>query len=331
MKKHNRIKKSRGKWIALAILTLLLIALIALALWLPRSEETPVTGDPSETHPDTTQLQSEDNSVTVPEQVPAGTDAAPGAEPESGEDAPSAEEKPDTPTKAPAAKTPAKTSGSGNPNEGAQWVEPSGSGVVSVAPVTLPPEEEVTEPEPELELAQITCDQFSLFDGQFVEDGRDELVYDVAAILVTNHADQYLEIATITYNIDGKPANFVVTGLHPGHSAWVMEENRMTATEESNFEYVGIATAFRDDVTTSTEQISISVDGNMMTATNNTKAAMADVFVYYKVRYSGDTYLGGITYRVEFGTLEPGTPVTKLAGHFDTEKAEVVRISWGTG
>lgn len=330
MKARNRIKKSGGKWITLIILILLLIAMTALAVWLSEREKAPeAEAFSTAEHPDATQTAVENADSTPLEQTMSEATAQSTDEPTTEAIVDSTESASVTPTRAPE-KKPVKTSGSGNPNEAAQWVESSGSSVISVAPVTLPPEEEETEPEPELELAQITCDQFSLFNGQFVEDGRDELVYDVAAILVTNHSDQYLEIATISYKIDGKTASFVVTGLHPEHSAWVMEENRMTATADSNFEYVGIATAFRDDVTTSTDKVSISVEGNMMTAKNNTNAAIEDVFVYYKVKHDDGNYLGGITYRVDFGTLEPGTPVTKLAGHFDTEKAEVVRISWKT-
>lgn len=220
------------------------------------------------------------------------------------------------------------------PNEtqgsGGQQVQAPGNGNdsagVSSGGKNDPP---ATEPAPEVEipLAEITCDQYSIFTGQYVEDGRDELVYDVAAILVTNQSDRFLEIATLTYQIDGREASFVVTGLHPGQSAWVLEANRMTASSDSVFTYVDVATGFRDDVTTSTDKLKITADGNMMTVKNTSGTALKEVYVYYKVLHADGNYLGGITYRVSFGTLEPGASATKLAGHYSSD-AQVIRVSW---
>ena len=69
----------------------------------------------------------------------------------------------------------------------------------------------------------VVCKQFSSFSGQYVEDGSDVLVENVASMLVTNKSDRFLDLATLEYEIDGKKATFVVTGLPAGKSTWVME------------------------------------------------------------------------------------------------------------
>ena len=180
----------------------------------------------------------------------------------------------------------------------------------------------------EIASGDISCDKFGMFSGQFVEDGRDELVQNVAAVLVTNRTDRFLDFATLTFDIDGQTATFILSGLPAGRSAWVMEATRMTATNSSVFTYLNCVNSFRDDVTASTDQITISSDGNMLTAVNNTSETLEGVFIYYRTLHTDGNFLGGITYRVDFGTLEPGASVETLAGHFNKDTTEIVRIGW---
>lgn len=174
----------------------------------------------------------------------------------------------------------------------------------------------------------ITCDYYSSFTGQFVEDGSDIPVENVAAILVTNHTEDFLDLATLEYEINGKSATFVVTGLPAGKSAWVLEKNQMTVADGAAFEYVKKTTAFKSGVVNETDKITLSADGNMLTATNNTNEKLEGVFVYYKTLHTDGNYLGGITYMTTFGDLEPGESLTELAGHYDKDKTEIVRIGW---
>lgn len=175
---------------------------------------------------------------------------------------------------------------------------------------------------------ELTCSNYSLFSGQYVEDGRDELVENVAAILVTNNTDRFLDLATIAFTIDGQDATFIVTGLPAGESAWVMEATKLRATNSSEFVYLDCMTSFRDGVINSTEKVTITADGNMLTATNNTDQTLEGVFVYYKTVHTDGNYFGGITYLVDFGTLAPGASVESMAGHYDAGKSKLVRVGW---
>lgn len=170
--------------------------------------------------------------------------------------------------------------------------------------------------------------QIARFSGQYVEDGRDELVKNVAAILVTNRSDQFLDLATLTYDVDGMEATFVVTGLPAGTSAWVMEAQRMVIPDDASFEPLECVTSFRDDVTVDLDSVSIYADANMLMAVNNTDRTLEHVFVYYKNLHTDGNFFGGITYRVDFGTLEPGASAEVLAGHYSVEHSELVRIGW---
>ena len=175
---------------------------------------------------------------------------------------------------------------------------------------------------------KLSCDQVGLHTGMYPEDGSDRLVENVAAVLVTNRTERFLELGTLNFEIDGNPATFVVTGLPPGESAWVMEAAAMVVGSDSKFTYQSCGTSFRDDVSAVRDEVSIRVDDGMLTAVNHTGQTLENVAVYYKQRHSDGNYFGGITYLVSFDTLEPGQSVERLGGHYSDENSEIVRISW---
>lgn len=167
---------------------------------------------------------------------------------------------------------------------------------------------------------EIAC-EYAAFSGQYVEDGRDELVENVAAILVTNNTEKYLDFASLVYDIDGETATFIVSGLPAGKSAWVMEKSKMTVTGDEKFTHKGSMTSFKDEVTSSTDNIKISSDGNMLTATNKSGKTLKNVAVYYKVKHDDGNYFGGITYVVDFGDLKDGESVETLKSCKETENS----------
>ncbi len=308
---HNFIRQRKVLISLIAALSVLFIGLLAALLWKEPSGDTL----PS-TVPSTEIASGQTGQPSAPEST--GTDGADhqtqGSDPSETTGAAETEQ----------VTAPAETNPTTDPsgNTGTQTAPPpSGTNASTDAPA-----ETQDPPAPETRL--LTCDMYSLYSGQFVEDGKDDLVTNVAAILVTNRSDQFLDLATITFLIDGKEAVFNVSGLPAGRSAWVLEANRMTATPESVFTYVDMVTGFRGDVVSSTDQISITCSGNMLTAKNNTSEQFVNVYVYYRVLHTDGNYLGGITYVVDFGTIPPGSSVEKLAGHFSPDNARIVRIGW---
>lgn len=179
-----------------------------------------------------------------------------------------------------------------------------------------------------IEDGNITCDAFGRFSGQYLEDGSDEPVENVAVILITNQSNEFLEFATLTFDIGGKGANFIVTGLPAGRSAWVMEAKRLVIGSGADFLYQDCVSTFRDDIVATTDKIDLTAKGNMLTATNVSEEALSDVVVYYRVLHTDGNYLSGVTYTANFGTLEPGASVETLAGHFSADNCKIVRISW---
>ena len=303
-----------GLIVAFAIV---LTALIGVWVWL--SQRGKSTEDTSIQR--TTQPTNADNSGTGqtgpadPTTIPSGdvpdvTDGTAPTEPDASE-----------PTQPESSEPSQSDNPSASPGSSAK---PGNSGVPSKSDGNGNQEPDTTKPEKAL----LTCDNFSLYSGQYVEDGRDELVTNVAAILVTNRSEQFLDLATLTFEIDGREATFRVSGLPAGRSAWVLEASRMTATNSSTFTFIDMVTGFKENVISSTDKLSITCVGNLVTATNKSNQKLENVFVYYRVLHTDGNYLGGITYVIDFGTMEPGQSVEKLAGHFSAEKARIVRIGW---
>lgn len=296
MNSHNRIP--RGRILLVVIVALLAVAVCAGFLFLRVGREK--TGAP-----DTSQPQTVGSSQTAPENSTDAEQTDP-LLPSNPQTEPASEDEPVT------------EDSTGEPSAGNQKPQAGGNS------------QDTPEPTEEIASGDLSCDQFGIFSGQFLEDGRDELVENVAVVLVTNRTDRFLDFATLTFDIDGQTATFILSGLPAGRSAWVMEATRMTATNSSVFTYLNCVDAFRDDVTASTDKVTITSDGNMLTAVNNTSETLEGVFIYYRTLHTDGNFLGGITYRVDFGTLEPGTPVETLAGHFNKDTTEIVRIGWQT-
>ena len=178
--------------------------------------------------------------------------------------------------------------------------------------------------------ADLYCLQFSRYSGEFVEDGTNEKVSNVAAALIENRSGEYLDLATVTYEVDGKTAKFVVTGLPPGTRAWVLEANRLTVGTNPQFKFLDCTSTFRRDAVLSSESLGLSSVGNTLTMRNNSEYTLDNVCVYYKRINEDGAYLGGITYMLAFDTLKPGESAEKASAHF-SEESRIVRYSYQTG
>lgn len=179
-----------------------------------------------------------------------------------------------------------------------------------------------------IEDGKLSFDEFGSYTGQFVEDGRDELVEGVAAVRVTNRSEYFLDFATITFSVDGNDATFVVSGLPAGRSAWVLEATGMTVSQMADFVYIDSVSSFREGVVAKSDNLNVTANGNMLTVTNSGTETLESIFVYYRTIHTDGHFLGGITYRVAVGTLAPGASAEVLAGHYTDANSEIIRLDW---
>lgn len=175
--------------------------------------------------------------------------------------------------------------------------------------------------------ADLYCLEFSRYNGEFIEDGSHQPVTDVAAALIENRSQEFLDLATVTYDVGGRTAEFVVTGLPPGAKAWVLESNRMTISDDAQFKFLECTSAFRQDAVLSAKDLAVFSAGNTLSVTNSSDQTLENVCVYYKTVNNDGAYLGGITYMLAFDTLKPGETATRSTAHF-TQNSRIVRYSY---
>lgn len=173
----------------------------------------------------------------------------------------------------------------------------------------------------------LICVEISRFNGYFVEDGKDEKVQNVAAILVANNTGKFLEMATVTYKVGERTATFLVTGLPSGKKVWVLESDRLTLADGDELVLEDCEETYNPNAVLTTQDLAVQRQGNSLTLTNTTDRKLSNVAVYYKNTLEDGTFMGGITYLIAFGDMEPGAAVTKLADHFG-ENSEIVRYSY---
>lgn len=281
------------------------LAVWALALLLIVLFVKPVDSSPAVTPTDNIQLtQPEDEDATLPTEEPTGT--------------PTEEPSTETPT-VPVTEAPTTA-----PTEAPQNQQ-APPAVNPPAPPTPTNPPAPTEPEVVLIPPDLVYSQFGRYTGVYVEDGSDELVEDVAIVLITNPTNQFLEYAQIEFDVGDKRAVFVVRGLPAGASAWVMDANRLTVPAGSVYDLVNETTSFGSN--SSTDAVKLTLGSGAISAENTSDKTLNNVFVYYRQVHTDGYFLGGICYRVAFGTLEPNAPMTATAGHCIPERAAVVKIT----
>ena len=175
--------------------------------------------------------------------------------------------------------------------------------------------------------ADLYCLEFNSFSGVYVEDGKNERVDNVAAILLENRSDVFLDKATVTYTFGDKTATFVATGIPAGKKCWVMEAEKMEIDAGRSFEFEKCVSAFKEDAVEQTDLLSVTPEDNALTVKNISEKTLENVCVYYKNTFDDGNFFGGITYMMSFGTLEPGAALTKESAHY-SESSEIVRFSY---
>lgn len=185
-----------------------------------------------------------------------------------------------------------------------------------------PPETQTIPPAP-VELNGLRFSSFGRYSGAFVEDGSDRAVENVACVLAVNTSDRYLELATVSFEIDGAAATFLITGLPPQAGAWVLEVNALPVESGASFVLTGGTTSFSDPETPP-GVTALAQDGTV--AVTNLSAETFSGYIYYKALHTDGYYLGGITYRSYVDSLPAQSSVEITAGHSTAGGSEIVRI-----
>lgn len=176
--------------------------------------------------------------------------------------------------------------------------------------------------------SDLYCMEFLSYSGVFVEDGGNTTVNNVAAALIKNCSDEYLDRAVITYKIGGRTATFEISGLPKGKEVLVLEKNKLQLKGGEKFEFVDCNSSFREEIIYDTDDLLVKTENNSLSVKNTSGEILKNVCVYYKTKAPDKGYyVGGITYMLNFGDIEPDSVVQKKSDHLD-ENSEIIRFSY---
>lgn len=165
------------------------------------------------------------------------------------------------------------------------------------------------------------------YTGTYMEDGSDDQIENVAAMIVKNESDKALQIAEVEISINNEEtALFRITNLPAGGTVMALDLNRLICSDKGTVSKASEAVRFFEKVPMAEEKLEVSGEDNRVTLKNLSEDTYPMVYVYYKTRIEKDLYLGGITYRIPFEEIEGKTQIDTDAAHYSPEKSEIVEI-----
>ena len=165
------------------------------------------------------------------------------------------------------------------------------------------------------------------YTGNYLEDGSDEPIEKVAAIIISNTSDKMLQVGDITFKVSDKEnATFRVTNLLPHTSALVLESNKRKYSDKDDYSYGTVVNAYLDAPDLLEDKFEVIKENGNLKLKNKTDKTYKKVYVYYKYVQSGGAFMGGITYRVPFENIGGKKTVTSVANHFNANTSVVVDV-----
>lgn len=167
--------------------------------------------------------------------------------------------------------------------------------------------------------------------GLYVEDGSDETVSDVFYIRVKNTGESDLQYAHISLTRGEESYEFDISTLPVGETLQALELTRQAMPEntaELNAS-VTLYAAFDEPLSMHEDIFEVTTSDNTVNIKNNSDSTFSQVYVYYK-NSSGDTLIGGITYRAGVQNLAPGQTLSCYTSHYSEGSSRLLFVTYAS-
>lgn len=164
------------------------------------------------------------------------------------------------------------------------------------------------------------------YNGLFVEDGSDRPIEDALSLLVKNKGTQTLQIGLITLSDGEKEYEFQVTTLPAGETALVLEKNMAQYDDSKSYVVTAFSSGYFASTTLMEDSLEITAKDGTITVKNTGTETYSKLYVYYKVKKSDGTYMGGITYRTPVENLKPGDVQDVVAAHYKETSGHIMMV-----
>ena len=167
------------------------------------------------------------------------------------------------------------------------------------------------------------------YEGAFLENADREEVAEVAALLLRNTGAQGITESRVTVKQGDRLLRFYLTELPPEASLLVLEEAGQSYTREPVQCCEGTAVCGEAGWNPEEYLELREVEPGGLEIVNRKDFALRDLRLWYKPAYpEGDFYLGGLTWEILVGDLEPGGRICVYPEHYCSGVSRILRCSW---
>lgn len=173
----------------------------------------------------------------------------------------------------------------------------------------------------------LVIEKIAAYRGIYIEDGSDQSVSNVAALVVRNSGSEAVEHAKIDFVQNGKSLEFEISALPAGAKIAVQESNK-AVYEEGKHGSCSATVAKLQDLEMSEDKIKVIENADSTLSVENlTDKTIPCVRVFYKYYMADEgAYIGGITYTAKVDNLEPGECKSISSSHYTSGSSKVVMV-----
>ena len=173
----------------------------------------------------------------------------------------------------------------------------------------------------------LVAQKLTEYEGPYREDGSDEPVSGVAALMLYNTGSRDISSAMVTVKQGHQVLHFYVTWLPAGQKVLVLEYDRQMYLDAPVTDCASSGVRW-EPFYPEDSMIWITEEGELaLTVVNCSAEAARHVRLRYKTYIEdGDFYLGGFTYSVYVGDLASGECRTVYPGHYARDTSGLVAV-----
>ena len=167
--------------------------------------------------------------------------------------------------------------------------------------------------------------------GNFPEDGSDEFVESMLSATFLNEGDKAIQYASVKVTVGEETFSFVFSTLPAGKSVRVFEADRKECVglEDTVSAEIESIVYFQEELSIYENDLEITISDGVISVKNISERDMdKEISVFYKT-VSGDTYIGGITYRLRVPAgLAAGEEYLGNAKHASEKMSKVMFVTY---
>ncbi|MDD3400598.1 MAG: hypothetical protein PHT58_03040 [Eubacteriales bacterium] len=162
--------------------------------------------------------------------------------------------------------------------------------------------------------------------GDYLEDGSDEYVEAIYAVLLRNASGKDIEYASLRFvTTEGEDLLFNLSNLPDGRAIIVLDANKTPYAEGQQYSLQYQKVTYYEDMSALSNRVFyVDLGENRLQLTNVSDSDFIDLSVHYKYLYNSNTFLGGISFSGRIGMLNAGASANMTPSHYISGASEVV-------